>query len=55
MTEASGHLHAALATVRQTNAAHVSALDALEWACTAEKALPLAASLDLKLLRERSL
>ena len=34
-----GPLHAALATVRQTNAAHVSALDALERACTAETAL----------------
>ena len=38
MTETSG-LHAAFATVRQTNAAHVSALDALERAFTAETAL----------------
>ena len=34
-----GALHAALATVRQTNAAHVTALDALENAFTAETAL----------------
>jgi len=39
MAGASGPLHAALATVRQTNAAHVSALDALENAFTAETAL----------------
>ena len=45
MTETSGPLHAALATVRQTNAAHASALDAMEFALTAETAL-LAASLD---------
>ena len=38
MTEVSG-LHAAFATVRQTNASHVSALDALERAFTAETAL----------------
>ena len=38
---AEGPLHEALATVRQTNAAHVSALDALERAFTAETALPL--------------
>ena len=37
MAETSG-LHAAFATVRQTNAAHVSALDALERAFTAETA-----------------
>ena len=37
--DASGPLHFALATVRQTNAAHVSALDALERAFTAETAL----------------
>ena len=46
MAETSGPLHAALATVRQTNSAHVSALDALERAFTAETALPLAASFD---------
>ena len=39
MAETSGPLHAALLTVRQTNAAHVSALDALERAFTAETAL----------------
>ena len=39
MADASGPLHAALATVRQTNAAHASAIDALERACTAETAL----------------
>ena len=39
MAENSGPLHAALATVRQTNAAHVSALDALERASVAETAL----------------
>ena len=38
---ASGPLHAALATVRQTNAAHVSALDALERSFSAQTALIL--------------
>ena len=38
MAEAFGALHAALATVRQTSAAHGSALDALERALTAEMA-----------------
>ena len=47
MPEPSG-FHAAFATVRQTNAAHVSALDALENAFVAETAL-LTASLDSKL------
>ena len=44
MADVSGPLHDALATVRQTNAAHVSALDALERAFSAETALSLAAS-----------
>jgi len=44
MVETLGPLHAAFATVRQTNAAHVSALDALERAFTAETAISLAAS-----------
>ena len=40
MTDA-GPLHAALANVRLTNAAHVSALDAMENAFVAETALSL--------------
>ena len=48
MAEASGPLHATLATVRQTNAYHVSALDALERAFSAETAHSFAASLELK-------
>ena len=40
MAQTPGPLRAALLTVRQTNAAHVSALDALERALTAETALP---------------
>ena len=36
--------HDALATVRQTAAAHASALDALEHAVTAATVLPLASS-----------
>ena len=39
MAEASGPLHAALATVRQTNVAHVSALDALDRAFSSQAVL----------------
>ena len=45
MTEASGPLHAALATVRQTNATHVIALDALDF--DAETALFVWLCLDM--------
>ena len=47
MAESSGPLPAALATVRQTTAAHVSALDALERASVAETALFLALRLSI--------